>query len=164
MDLIANEEMEKKTEELGREYLRRVFLSYDREGDEEMSVKDLPTALRVCGMAPTEEEMANLVSSADPEKKGNISFSTFLDVISQCFYNYRNADDLRNAFNTFDPNCTGVITATDLRIILANYGDKMTDTEINTFFEEFKMEMDTDGNMVYEDLIPKLIPDFFKLM
>lgn len=148
----------------GTEYIKRVFLGFDKEGEEEINLQDLPNAIRLCGLAPTETEIQELMITADPDGSGKVGYEQFLSAVSACFYSFRSADDLREAFRTFDPDSRGAITANDMRYILSNYGDTMTDAEINFFFEECKQELDTEGNLPYDDVIQRLLPDILKQM
>ena len=146
----------------GTEYVKRIFLSFDKEGEEEINLQDLPNAIRLCGLAPTETELQELMITADPEGAGKVNYEQFVSAVSACFYSFRSADALREAFRVFDPDSRGTISANDMRYILSSFGDTMSDAEINFFFEECKQELDTEGNVPYDDVIQRLLPDILK--
>ena len=51
-------------------------------------------------------------------------------------------EDMREAFKVFDKDGDGTISATELRYVMANLGEKMTDAEI----DDMLREADTDGD------------------
>lgn len=66
--------------------------------------------------------------------------------MSQKFHELDNEDVIRETFRFFDKNGDGVITARELKMVLLNLGEKMTDDEIN----EMIMEADTSGDGVID--------------
>ena len=51
-------------------------------------------------------------------------------------------DEMKEAFKVFDRDNTGLISASNLRVVMTNLGEKMTDEEI----EEMIREADMDGD------------------
>lgn len=51
-------------------------------------------------------------------------------------------EEIRAAFNVFDRNNDGVISASELREVMASIGEKLTDAEL----DEIIKEVDKDGN------------------
>mgnify|MGYP002378514023 CR=1 FL=1 len=50
--------------------------------------------------------------------------------------NIATEDNLRNAFNLFDQDSDGFIDATDLRNLMTNLGEKITDEDIDEMIRE----------------------------
>lgn len=67
-------------------------------------------------------------------------------MMSAKFHELDNEDVIRETFRFFDKNGDGVITARELKMVLLNLGEKMTDDEIN----EMIMEADTSGDGVID--------------
>ena len=53
---------------------------------------------------------------------------------------------------------------TDLRHILTNYGEKLSDSEMNEFVAEVQAQnmADLDGNITYKEFSEKFLPVFLK--
>jgi Ca2+-binding EF-hand superfamily protein len=134
--------------------------SFDDPNAEFISVKNLGDALRMCGHAPFECEVEEFARQADPEKTGRLNFDTFLDCVFASFTRLHSVDELKDAFRAFDPEMRGIVSITDLRFMLTKFGEKLTDAEMNEFVQEAQSEMDSDGLIMYDGLITKLLPAF----
>jgi calmodulin len=145
-----------------REFFRRQFNLYDKDGSETISLADLASALRMCGMVPLESEIPPLQGEADQQNKGTVDFEGFCRAIFICMTQARTHHELKEAFKCFDPDERGVISQQELRFFMTTMGDALTDEEMNEFAEEMKAETDVDGNFVYSDLIQKLLPEFLR--
>ena len=55
---------------------------------------------------------------------------------------------IRDAFQTFDRDGNGLINATELRHVMTNIGEKLTEQEVDEMIREF--EVDREGNVSYE--------------
>ena len=57
-------------------------------------------------------------------------------------------EELREAFSLFDKDGNGFISAAELRHVLTNLGEKLTDGEVDDMIQEG--DMDGDGQVNYE--------------
>lgn len=134
--------------------------SFDDPNAEFISTASLGDALRMCGHAPFECEVQEFIKQADPENTGRLNFDTFLDCIFASFTRLHSVEELKEAFRAFDPELRGIVSVTDLRHILTNFGEKLTDAEMNEFVQEAQTETDSDGLIMYDGLISKFLPVF----
>ena len=62
-------------------------------------------------------------------------------------------DELETAFRTFDRDGSGFITADELRHVMTNLGEKLTDEEVNEMIREADLNgdghIDINGNYNY---------------
>ncbi len=164
----------KNFDETVRAFLQIQFKLYTRASFEDpnaefISVKDLGDCLRMCGFAPFESEIAEMGKMADPEETGRLNFDTFLDVVFYALLSTHTQEQLVEAFRFFDHECrtmAGSVSLTDMRYFLTNYGEKLTDAEMNEFAAEAASEIDIgDGTSIkYEALAKKFMPKFLSSM
>ena len=58
-------------------------------------------------------------------------------------------EELRQAFKVFDRDGNGLISAAELKHVMANLGDKLTDDEVRELIKEG--DLDKDGHIDYEE-------------
>ncbi|KAJ8308523.1 hypothetical protein KUTeg_013397 [Tegillarca granosa] len=59
--------------------------------------------------------------------------------------------ELREAFKVFDKDGNGYITAAELRHVMTNLGEKLTDDEVNEMIRE--ADIDMDGQVNYDEFV-----------
>ena len=73
---------------------------------------------------------------------GEIDFNEFLAMMTNQSKNLDYADELLEAFRVFDQDGDGFISAEELKFLMCNLGEKLTQEEVN----EMIAEADTDGD------------------
>ncbi|ESN98600.1 hypothetical protein HELRODRAFT_106870 [Helobdella robusta] len=64
-------------------------------------------------------------------------------------------EHLRAAFRTFDQDNSGKISAQELRQVMINLGEKLTDQEIQEMIDE--ADCDGDGQINYEEFVKMMV-------
>ena len=59
-------------------------------------------------------------------------------------------DELKQAFKIFDRDKNGYISASELKYVMANLGEKLTDEEVEEMIRE--ADLDGDGRISYNGL------------
>lgn len=136
-DLTVKREI---TKEEVQEY-RVAFEIFDKDGDGEITYKELGSVIKSLGGAPTEEELKEMISELDEDNSGTIDFSEFLILMKRYMQDLDTEKDIRDTFHLFDNDCDGVLNAKELQNVMLTLGEKMTDEEI----EEMIKEADTKG-------------------
>jgi calmodulin len=78
---------------------------------------------------------------------GTIDFQEFLTMMAHSQTD--DADgDLREAFSVFDKDNSGKISAAELRHVMTNLGEKLTDEEVDEMIRE--ADIDGDGQVNFE--------------
>ena len=77
-----------------------------------------------------------------------IEFPEFLTMIVRNMRDIDTVEDLRQAFNVFDKDGTGKISAAELRHVMSNLGEKLTEEEVDEMLRE--ADVDGDGEINYE--------------
>lgn len=64
-------------------------------------------------------------------------------------------EEIKEAFKVFDKDGTGVISAAELRHVMTNLGEKLTDTEVDDLIKE--ADVDGDGQINYEEFVKLML-------
>lgn len=84
-----------------------------------------------------------------PAGNGNIDFPEFLTMMQKKLSSRSDSEEeVREAFKVFDKDCNGFISASDLKQVMNNLGEKLTDEDINEMIKE--ADHDGDGQVNYE--------------
>lgn len=67
-------------------------------------------------------------------------------------------DELKEAFKVFDKDGNGFISAAELRHVMTNLGEKLTDEEVDEMIRE--ADTDGDGQVNYEGMVSTNLVEF----
>ena len=91
---------------------------------------------------------------------GTIDFPEFLTMMSRkSTGGIDDEQELQQAFRAFDRDRNGLITSAELRHVMTNLGEKLTDEECDEMIKE--ADLDGDGMVNYEGIIFTLNILFF---
>jgi calmodulin len=93
--------------------------------------KELGTVMRSLGQNPTEAELADMVNEVDADGNGTIDFPEFLTMMARKMKDTDSEEEILEAFKVFDKDGNGFISAAELRHIMTNLGEKLTDEEVH---------------------------------
>ena len=124
------------------EEFKKAFSLFDKDGDGTISIKELGEVLHSLGQKPSKLELKNMLKEADADGNGEIDLPDFLIMMSKHSYDTNVEESLREAFRLFDKDGNGYISAAELRNIMTNLSEKLTDDEI----DEMVKNADTDGD------------------
>jgi calmodulin len=113
--------------------------------------KELGTVMRSLGQSPTEEELREMVKEVDADGSGAIDFQEFLTLLARQMREANGADEdeLREAFRVFDQDQNGFISRDELRHVLQNLGERLSDDELAEMLRE--ADVDGDGQINYTE-------------
>ena len=135
------------TEEQIAEY-KEAFSLFDKDGDGTITTKELGTVMRSLGQNPTEVELQDMINEVDTDRNGTLDFSEFLTMMARKTKETHSDEEIRQAFRVFDKDGNGFISAAELRHVMINLGEKLTDEEIDDMIRE--ADTDGDGQVNYE--------------
>lgn len=120
-----------------------------------ITTKELGTVMRSLGQNPTEAELMDMINEIDADGNGDIDFPEFLTVMARKMKDTDSEEEILEAFKVFDKDGNGFISAAELRHIMTNLGEKLTDEEVDEMIRE--ADIDGDGQINYEEFVKMMM-------
>uniref|UniRef100_A0A0K8SPY3 EF-hand domain-containing protein n=1 Tax=Lygus hesperus TaxID=30085 RepID=A0A0K8SPY3_LYGHE len=130
---------------------KEAFMLFDKDEDGAITIAELGVVMRSLGQRPTETELRDMVNGVDQDGNGSIEFNEFLQMMSKKMKGAEGEDELREAFRVFDENNDGLISNSELRHVMTNLGEKLSDEEVDDMIKE--ADIDGDGMVNYEEFV-----------
>ncbi|KAK4984712.1 myosin II light chain [Elasticomyces elasticus] len=131
---------------------KEAFALFDKRGTGRVQLDSLGDLLRACGQNPTLAEIADLEHSVG----GDFDFDAFSKILNRPggFRDPGEPEEYCRGFQVFDKEMSGFIGVGQLRYILTNLGEKMSDDEV----DELLKAVDTSsGEINYIDLVKTVL-------
>merc|ERR1711869_189451 len=103
----------------------------------------------------TEAELQDMINEVDADENGTIDFTEFLALMARKMKDTDTEEELREAFKVFDRDNNGFISASELRHVMTNLGEKLTDEEVDEMIRE--ADIDGDGQVNYQEFVKMLM-------
>ncbi|KAJ3109192.1 hypothetical protein HDU97_008591 [Phlyctochytrium planicorne] len=142
------------TEEQIAEF-KEAFSLFDKDGDGTITTKELGTVMRSLGQNPTEAELQDMINEVDADGNGTIDFPEFLTMMARKMKDTDSEEEIKEAFKVFDKDGNGFISAAELRHVMTNLGEKLTDEEVDEMIRE--ADVDGDGQINYEEFVKMMM-------
>ncbi|KAK2194832.1 bifunctional EF-hand domain/EF-Hand 1 [Babesia duncani] len=134
---------------------KEAFSLFDKDGDGSITTKELGTVMRSLGQNPTEAELQDMINEIDSSGSGAIDFPEFLILMARKMKEGDTEEELVQAFKVFDRDGNGFISAQELRHVMTNLGEKLTNEEVEEMLRE--ADVDGDGRINYEEFVKLMI-------
>lgn len=130
-----------------KDELQKVFNRFDANGDGKISSSELANVLRALGSESSPEEMKRVMEEIDTDHDGCINLEEF----AQFCKSGSNADagELRDAFQLYDGDKNGLISAVELHQVLKQLGEKCSVQDCQKMIGSF--DSDGDGNISFDE-------------
>ncbi len=125
----------------------QLFKYLDEENSGKIKKEEMPQALRYLGIIKTKSEIDFLVDNLENE----ITYDRFCSLIDEQLKTSLTKEQLKNAFDCFDPKKTGKCSAKELFHALKVVGEKLTNDDIQ--YIQSKIEIDQNGNIDYDTFV-----------
>jgi len=146
------------TEEQITEF-KEAFALFDGDNDGSITSRELCTVMRSLGENPTALEVDAMIKQVDgtfdADGKGHVDFAEFMSLMSHKMKNTDTDEELIEAFKVFDRDSSGFISASNLRQVMANLGEKLTDEEVDEMV--VGADLDGDGRINYEEFVKMMM-------
>ncbi|KAL7134303.1 hypothetical protein ABFS83_11G017700 [Erythranthe nasuta] len=140
---------------------KEAFSLFDKDGDGCITTKELGTVMRSLGQNPTEAELQDMINEVDADGNGTIDFPEFLNLMARKMKDTDSEEELKEAFRVFDKDQNGFISAAELRHVMTNLGEKLTDEEVDEMIRE--ADVDGDGQINYEEFVKVMMANKFSI-
>ncbi|KAL6637025.1 hypothetical protein ACP70R_024597 [Stipagrostis hirtigluma subsp. patula] len=134
---------------------KEAFSLFDKNGDGCITSGELGTVMNSLGQNLTESELQDMINEVDADGNGTIEFHEFLTMMAHKVKDADSEEEIKEAFKLFDKDQNGYISAAELRHVMANLGEKLTDKEAEEMIRE--ADMDGDGLVNYEEFKRKML-------
>ena len=118
------------TQEMISEF-KEVFSVFDKDGNGLIKVKYLKKVFKCLGQDPTQKEIDDMLDSFNIGEQRKIKFEDFLKLIERKMKETKDTETYYEVFKMFDKEQTGYISASGIKYMMTNLGEKLTDQEVN---------------------------------
>jgi centrin-1 len=129
--------------------LKQMFDLVDVDGSGFIEPKDLKTAMESVGYEPSTSTLYQFFSDVDRDCSGTIDFDEFVDLmLSEEGYKDKRSD-LEKLFRLFDDDLDGYISMRNLKRVMDEAGDNLTDLQLKEMLD--RADYDKDGKVSFND-------------
>ena len=108
------------------------------DGDGTITTSELGTVMRSLGQNPTEAELRDMISEVDADGNGSIDFPEFLTMMARKMRDTDSEEEIKEAFKVFDKDGNGYISAAELRHVMTNLGEKLSEAEVDEMIRDLR--------------------------
>eukprot|EP01094_Clydonella_sp_ATCC50884_P016757 TRINITY_DN2809_c0_g1_i1.p1 TRINITY_DN2809_c0_g1~~TRINITY_DN2809_c0_g1_i1.p1 ORF type:complete len:166 (-),score=61.48 TRINITY_DN2809_c0_g1_i1:577-1008(-) len=108
-----------------------VFEFFDKQNTGRLSSKDVVTMMKALGEAVTDAELKSLCKGGD-----SLDLNSFIQNREEKWAREQSGEEVKAAFQVFDAQNTGKISAEDFKYIMTNLGETMTASEADEMVRE----------------------------
>merc|ERR1712063_6506 len=156
--LLLNDKMDGNVEDLTEEQIaefKEAFSLFDKDGDGQITTKELGTVMCSLHQNPTEAELREMISEVDKEGSNAIDFPEFVKMMARKMKDTESEEEIVDAFKVFDKNGDGLISTVELRHVMTNLGEKLSEEEVDEMLQE--ADIDPSGNINYADFVKMMM-------
>ncbi|CAF1083480.1 unnamed protein product [Didymodactylos carnosus] len=122
--------------------MEQAFLIMDKDNSKEISIEELEMVMKSLGLNPHENEVRDMIAEVDADNSKTIDFPEFVTMLAIRMKDTVDEDNINNVFDLFDKDRDDKILASELKDMMLNLGEKLTDEDIKDMIDE----ADTEGN------------------
>jgi len=137
--------------------LREAFELFDKDNSGSISAHELASVMRALGQNPTAEEIEDMVNGIDDNSDGEIDFQEFVSLYSGSMNNADDEEFIAWAFESFDTDKSGKLSADEVRRIVLSMGDELSEEEVAEIMD--RADLDGDGLLSFQEFTRLIIGD-----
>lgn len=131
--------------------MKEVFCLFDRDADGLIHINDIPTLIRSLGVNPTEQELMQMFKG---KEDSSLTFDEFVKLVGPKCGSVDQQAELNKAFKTFDRDNNGTVSTGELKHVLLNLGEKLSEDEVTELMAV--ADPNQSGNIKYKEFVAQL--------
>ncbi|XP_010537496.1 PREDICTED: probable calcium-binding protein CML27 [Tarenaya hassleriana] len=131
------------------EELKKVFDQFDANGDGKISAVELGNVMKAMGTPYTEAELQRVMEDVDVDRDGFINLDEFSALCRSSSSASEAAAELRDAFDLYDADRNGLISAAELHLVLNRLGMSCSVDDCVRMIGP--VDSDGDGNVNFDE-------------
>ncbi|EEF29920.1 calcium-binding protein CML24 [Ricinus communis] len=134
------------------EEMRKIFEKFDKDGDGKISSDEVRDSLNDLDVKVSLQEVELMMQQYDKNDDGYIDLEEFADLYKHIGLDGGGTSqetDLKDAFDMYDIDKNGLISATELHSVLNKIGEKCSVSDCVRMIS--KVDMDGDGHVNFEE-------------
>ncbi|XP_048733345.2 calmodulin-like isoform X2 [Ostrea edulis] len=133
--------------------IRTLFTAYDKNKDGFLTSKEVAALLQSGKLSANVpyNAMQKIVREVEKRDKKMVSMTQFTELLGKHCSEYNPMADMLEAFKVFDKNGDGVISVSELRQVMSNLGQSLTDRELQKMFQN--ADQDGDGEINFNEFL-----------
>lgn len=146
-----SKKLELTTEDVAE--LKEAFNLFDKDKSGYIDQEELKAVMKTIGPCPSDAEVRDMIHEIDTDNNGVIDFEEFILMMTKHRADSKNdiLCDLRQAFEVFDTNGDGVISREELKAMMLNLGEDLSDRDIDSMIKA--VDTDGDGMVNFEEFV-----------
>ncbi|KAA8542816.1 hypothetical protein F0562_023968 [Nyssa sinensis] len=135
------------------EEVKKVFNRFDANRDGKISVTELADVMKALGSETSTEEVSRMMEEIDTDKDGFINLEEFANFCkgnsTVCGGDDGGMRELREAFDLYDQDKNGLISASELHLVLNRLGESCSVQDCSRMIKS--VDSDGDGNVSFDE-------------
>ncbi|AGO09880.1 AaceriAAL110Cp [[Ashbya] aceris (nom. inval.)] len=148
---VDNGVLQKELLEEQKQEIYEAFSLFDMNNDGYLDFHEFKVALRALGFEMDKRDILDIIDKYDTDGRRLISYDDFYLVVGEMILQRDPLDEIKRAFKLFDDDHTGKISIKNLKRVVKELGENLTDQELAAMIDEF--DLDGDGEINEEEFI-----------
>lgn len=138
------------------------FQLFDLDGDGLMKPEEFKDYMAALTIHPSDVEIYQFFEDNKVEDKFVVNVNSVMNYIHKYLVDTRDENRLREALKVFDHEDTGFVLAAEIKYMLMNYGNKLSEEEVTALFRE--VTINDDSEIRFEEIIEALRPVEYEII
>ena len=137
------------------EELKEAFNLFDNVGKGSIDVKDLKTLFLTLGIVVRKRDVKQMMKELDKEGQATLQIEDITELVADLMKTRALGDELSKMFSVVDDDNTGAVSMKNLKRLIAEVGETLTDAELQELMRE--ADSSGEGKAISEDDFIKLV-------